>query len=256
MKNQLHIDTKADLSFNLRHFWPMKSYRRPRLQRKTDSHFKISDAVHNMLGTYFHCIFSSKDKISNSCRLWFWKWSWTIICFIARISGCSLAAPIITPISIGINSNTSGFEDNWVYAKKPRRNKIVCLNSKSWAPCILNPDQEETFPKNRKLYFDMHLWVFYWLGYIHKRRTHVFDLPYFVYKCIRFNKPQFVNIFVFSCFSWIGICWINTFQKFVLLLCIHSKIKQIDILTPFRAYVFYGCSFNKKVKPNGKIEKQ
>ena len=152
MKHQFHVGTKADLSFNLRHFWPMKSFRRPRLQRKTDSHFKISDAVHNMLGTYFHCIFSSKDKISNSCRLWFWKWSWTVICFIARISGCSLAAPIVTPISIGINSNTSGFQDNWVYAKKPRRNKIVCLNSRSWAPCILNPDQEETFPKNRKLY--------------------------------------------------------------------------------------------------------
>ena len=27
MKNQLHVGTKADLSFNLRHFWPMKSFR-------------------------------------------------------------------------------------------------------------------------------------------------------------------------------------------------------------------------------------
>ena len=45
MKNQLHVGTKADLSFNLRHFWPMKSFRRPRLYRKTDCHFKISGAV-------------------------------------------------------------------------------------------------------------------------------------------------------------------------------------------------------------------
>ena len=45
MKIQLHVGTKADLSFNLRHFWPMKSFRRPRLQRKTDCQFKISDAV-------------------------------------------------------------------------------------------------------------------------------------------------------------------------------------------------------------------
>ena len=42
---QLHVGTKADLSFNLRHFWPMKSFRRPRLQRKTDCHFKISGAI-------------------------------------------------------------------------------------------------------------------------------------------------------------------------------------------------------------------
>ena len=46
MKIQLHVGTKADLSFNFRHFWPMKSFRRPRLSRKTDCHFKISDAVH------------------------------------------------------------------------------------------------------------------------------------------------------------------------------------------------------------------
>ena len=45
MKIQLHVGTKADLSFNLRHFWPMKSFRRPRLYRKTDCHFKISDAI-------------------------------------------------------------------------------------------------------------------------------------------------------------------------------------------------------------------
>ena len=37
---------KADLSFNLRHFWPMKLFRRPRLYRKTDCHFKISGTVH------------------------------------------------------------------------------------------------------------------------------------------------------------------------------------------------------------------
>ena len=30
MTNQLHVGTKADLSFYLRHFWPMKSFRRPR----------------------------------------------------------------------------------------------------------------------------------------------------------------------------------------------------------------------------------
>ena len=30
MKNQLHVGKKADLSFNLRHLWPMKSFRRPR----------------------------------------------------------------------------------------------------------------------------------------------------------------------------------------------------------------------------------
>ena len=46
MKIQLHVGTKADLRFNLRHFWPMKSFRRPRLQRKTDYHFKISGAIH------------------------------------------------------------------------------------------------------------------------------------------------------------------------------------------------------------------
>ena len=45
MKIQLHVGTKADLSFNLRHFWPMKSFRWPRFYRKTDWHFKISDAV-------------------------------------------------------------------------------------------------------------------------------------------------------------------------------------------------------------------
>ena len=45
MKNQLHVRLKADLSFNLRHIWPMKSFRRPRFFRKTDWHFKISDAV-------------------------------------------------------------------------------------------------------------------------------------------------------------------------------------------------------------------
>ena len=27
MKIQLHVGRKADLSFNLRHFWPMKSFR-------------------------------------------------------------------------------------------------------------------------------------------------------------------------------------------------------------------------------------
>ena len=27
MKNQLHVGTKADLSFDLRHFWPMKSFK-------------------------------------------------------------------------------------------------------------------------------------------------------------------------------------------------------------------------------------
>ena len=45
MKIQLHVGTKADLTFNLRHFWPMKSFRRPRLKRKTDCHFKISGTV-------------------------------------------------------------------------------------------------------------------------------------------------------------------------------------------------------------------
>ena len=30
LKIQLHVDAKADLNFNLRHFWPMKSFRRPR----------------------------------------------------------------------------------------------------------------------------------------------------------------------------------------------------------------------------------
>ena len=45
MKNQLHVGTKADLSFNLRHFWPMKSFRRLSFWRKTDCFCKISDAV-------------------------------------------------------------------------------------------------------------------------------------------------------------------------------------------------------------------
>ena len=42
MKNQLHVGMKADLSFNSRHFWPMKSFRRTRFYRKTDCFFKIS----------------------------------------------------------------------------------------------------------------------------------------------------------------------------------------------------------------------
>ena len=46
MKNQLHVGMKADLGFNLGHFWPMKSFRRPRFWRKTDCFFKISDAIH------------------------------------------------------------------------------------------------------------------------------------------------------------------------------------------------------------------
>ena len=52
MKIQLHVGTKKDLSFHLRHFydfWPMKSFRRPRLYRKTDCHFKISGAIHMTL---------------------------------------------------------------------------------------------------------------------------------------------------------------------------------------------------------------
>ena len=40
MKIQLHVvGTKADLCFNLRHFWTMKSF-------MTDCHFMISGAVH------------------------------------------------------------------------------------------------------------------------------------------------------------------------------------------------------------------
>ena len=46
MENQLHVGSKADLSFNLRHFRPMKSFRWPRFQRKTNCFFKISGAIH------------------------------------------------------------------------------------------------------------------------------------------------------------------------------------------------------------------
>ena len=46
MEIQLHVGKKADLSFNLRHFQPMKLFKRPRLQRKTDCHLKISGAIH------------------------------------------------------------------------------------------------------------------------------------------------------------------------------------------------------------------
>ena len=49
MKNQLHIGMKDDLSFNLRHFWPIKSFRGPRFYRKTDCFFKISDAIHRYI---------------------------------------------------------------------------------------------------------------------------------------------------------------------------------------------------------------
>ena len=44
MKNQLQVGTKTALSFNLRHFWLMKLFRRPRFQRKTDcfSRFLVS----------------------------------------------------------------------------------------------------------------------------------------------------------------------------------------------------------------------
>ena len=48
MKVQLHIGTKADLSFKLRHFWPMKSFRRLDY-KKTDCHFKISGATYAYL---------------------------------------------------------------------------------------------------------------------------------------------------------------------------------------------------------------
>ena len=56
MKIQLHVGTKADLSFNLRHFWPMKSFRRPRLYRKTDYHFKISGVFDEILRVVFFSI--------------------------------------------------------------------------------------------------------------------------------------------------------------------------------------------------------
>ena len=45
MKNQLHVGTKADLSFNLRYFWPMKSLGLPRFLKKLIVFFKISDAI-------------------------------------------------------------------------------------------------------------------------------------------------------------------------------------------------------------------
>ena len=50
MKIQLHVGTKTDLSFNFRHFWPMKSFRWPRFQRKTDYFLKISDAIPSQVG--------------------------------------------------------------------------------------------------------------------------------------------------------------------------------------------------------------
>ena len=56
MKIQLHVGTKADLSFNLRLFWPMKSFRRPRLQRKTDCYFKISGAVQKIMLSKSKCL--------------------------------------------------------------------------------------------------------------------------------------------------------------------------------------------------------
>ena len=46
MEYQLHVGMKADLSFKMRYFWPMKSFRRPRFLRKTNCFFKISDAIH------------------------------------------------------------------------------------------------------------------------------------------------------------------------------------------------------------------
>ena len=49
MKNQLHVGTKADLSFNLRHFWPINRSDGRDYREKTDCHFKISDAVHTLI---------------------------------------------------------------------------------------------------------------------------------------------------------------------------------------------------------------
>ena len=40
MTNQLQVGTKADLSFNLRDFWPMKSFRRPRFLEKNGLSFQ------------------------------------------------------------------------------------------------------------------------------------------------------------------------------------------------------------------------
>ena len=54
MKIQLHVGTEADISFNLRHFWPMKSFRRPTLQRKTNCHFKISGAIQTKRKSFFN----------------------------------------------------------------------------------------------------------------------------------------------------------------------------------------------------------
>ena len=61
MKIQLHVGTKTDLSFYLRHFWPMKSFRQPRLKRKTDCHFKIPAGA--IQPTYKSQIYDLKKKI-------------------------------------------------------------------------------------------------------------------------------------------------------------------------------------------------
>ena len=45
MKIQLDVGMKVCWYEGMRHFWPIKSFRRPRLYRKTDCHFKISGAV-------------------------------------------------------------------------------------------------------------------------------------------------------------------------------------------------------------------
>ena len=58
MNNQLQVRMKADLNFHLRHFWPRKSFRRPRFQRKTDWHVQISVAV--QIGSWHKKQFKSR----------------------------------------------------------------------------------------------------------------------------------------------------------------------------------------------------
>ena len=78
MENQHHVGTKADLSFNLRHFWPMKSFRRRdfREKRIDTSRFLTLYNVHTYLkGIFWKGVRPSKlnqsEVIENQLKLTF-----------------------------------------------------------------------------------------------------------------------------------------------------------------------------------------
>ena len=70
MKNQLQVGTKADLSFNLRHFRPIKSFRRPRFLEKNGLFFQYFwHRTYIQITRRKFPIFSDFLFISQSCQL-------------------------------------------------------------------------------------------------------------------------------------------------------------------------------------------